>query len=145
MSEILFCSTSEVFNIPLENYPVRLQITRYTKKGLLTGFIHTPGLSPSESLLNKTNHKWKKLSFTDLEKQKTSEGETKTWWDLYKEEFEKEMQERNDFIANYNRLKQVLLEGKNIIACCYCIDYNKCHRALIAKKLEEEGFTVILK
>lgn len=142
--KILFCSTNDVFEQNLEEYSIKLQITRYTNKGLLTGFIHAPGLSPSEDLLNKTNHKWKKLIFTDFEKEKMSKGKTGTWWDLYVEIFSLEMSMDINFIMNYLRIKEHLNNGKNIIACCYCREYEKCHRSLIAKSLKEEGFEVVL-
>lgn len=143
--KILFCSTEDVFNYNLDEYPIKIQITRYTKKGLLTGFIHAPGLSPSEDLLNKTNNKWKKLIFTDFEKEKMKKGATGTWWDLYKEIFSLEMNMRYDFILNYLRLKEHLDNGNNIIACCYCKEPNKCHRSLIANALKQDGYDVILK
>ena len=143
--KILFCSKEDVFEQNLDEFQVKLQITRYTKKGLLTGFIHAPGLSPSEDLLNKTNHKWKKLIFTEFEQEKMTKGKTKTWWDLYTEQFELEMSMNPEFIFNYCRLKEHLNNGNNIIACCYCDDYMKCHRSLIAKQLKAEGYEVILK
>lgn len=143
--KILFCSTSQVFDENLEEFPIKLQITRYIKKGLLTGFIHTTGLSPSEELLNTTNYKWKKMIFTDFEKEKMKNGKTHTWWDLYIDLFSLEMSMRYDFMLNYQRLKEHLDNGTNIIACCYCEDYEKCHRSLIAKALKDEGYEVILK
>lgn len=143
---ILFCSTSDIFDMDdIDKYEVKLQITRYINKGLLTGFIQATGLAPTDILLNKTNHKWKKGQFTNEEQLYIKNGKTKTWWDLYEVEFEKEMEDRIDFKANYERLKELLDQGKNIIATCYCIDYDKCHRSLIAKKLKAEGYNVILK
>lgn len=142
--KILFCSTEDVFKQNLNEYPIKIQITRYTKKGLLTGFIQAPGLSPSEDLLNKTNNKWKKLNFTDLEKEKMRKGKTGTWWDLYCDIFILEMSMRYDFILNYKRLKEHLDNGNNIIACCYCKEPDKCHRSLIANCLKQEGYNVIM-
>lgn len=143
---ILFCSTSDVYELEnINSFDVRLQITRYIKKGLLTNFIQATGLAPSEKLLNKTNLQWKKGMFTFDEKEQMKIGETHTWWDLYKPAFLKEIETRKDFQANYKRLKQLLDEGKNIIAVCYCKEYDKCHRSIIAYNLIKEGYKVILK
>lgn len=144
-AKILFCSTSDIFEMEdIDQYDVKLQITRYTNKGLLTGFIQATGLAPSMELLNKTNHKWKKSQFTNAEREIMKTGKTRTWWDLYEIEFENEMNTRTDFQKNYNRLKELLDQGKNIIAACYCTEYEKCHRSLIAKRLKAEGYNVIL-
>ena len=140
--KILFCSFNQCFEEDLSTFDIKLQITRYTNKGLLVDFIHAPGLSPSEELLNKTNNRWKKLKFQDYELAKMKNG---TWWNLYTEEFYLEMSMRPDFIYNYERLKEHLNNGKNIICCCFCEDYDKCHRSLIAKQLIKEGYNVELK
>lgn len=142
---ILFCSTEDVFYEDLNNFPIKLQITHYTGKGLLTNFIHAPGLAPSKELLDETNNKWKKLIFTESQKEKMSKGKTGTWWDLYTELFQLEMTMRYDFILNYLRLKEHLDNGNNIICCCYCKEPDKCHRSLIAIALKKEGYNVILK
>jgi exonuclease III len=142
--KILFCSTKDVFDLDLDKYQIKLQITRYTKKGILTGFTHTPSLAPSEKLLNKTNNKWKKLVFTDEERLEMKNGKTHTWWDLYTDEFINETKTRQDYILAYNELKKNLDEGRNIIACCYCMDPDKCHRSLEAKALKDEGYNVEL-
>lgn len=142
--KILFCAFDDVFEQNLDEYQVKIQITRYTKRGVLTGFIHAPGLSPSEELLNKTNNNWKKLNFTPFEREKMKKGKTGTWWDLYVELFTLEMSMRTDFIFNYLRLKEHLDNGNNIIACCYCKEPDKCHRSLIANALKNEGYEVIL-
>ena len=142
---ILFCSTEDVFEEELDKYPVRLQITRYTKRGILTGFTHVNHLAPSESLLNQTNHKWKKLKYTEEERLLMKQGPTGTWWDLYVVRFEQEMQERLDFQAAYARLKELLDADTNIVCVCYCDNLHRCHRSLIAKRLQQEGYTVILK
>lgn len=142
--KILFCSTLDVFEQNLDEYQVKLQITRYTKKGILSGFIHAPGLSPNQDLLNTTNNKWKKLIFTDVEKQKMAKGKAGTWWDLYCEQFYLQMEMDITFILNYQRLKEHLDNGNNIIACCYCKEPDKCHRSLIANSLKNEGYNVTL-
>lgn len=143
--KILFCSTSDIFEMEnIDEYDVKLQITRYTNKGLMTGFTNAKGLSPTEELLNKTNHKWKKGIFTSEERKKMENGKTHTWWDLYVEQFQIQMKQA-ECIANYNRLKQLLDEGKNIIAVCYCREYDKCHRSIIAYNLKADGYKVILR
>lgn len=144
--KILFCSTSDVYELEdIDSYDVKLQITRYVNKGLLTNFIQATGLAPSENLLNKTNYQWKKGIFTPEERKLMDIGKTHTWWDLYKPRFIEEMNERKDFQANYNRLKQLLNEGKRIIAVCYCKEYDKCHRSILAENLKAEGYHVKLR
>ena len=133
--KILFCSIDEALEINLDEFEIKLQITRYTNKAHLSSFIHLPHLSPSKALLNKTNHSWKKCKFTEEEKEKMKNGKTHTWWDLYENEFLKEIEMRNDFKRAYERLKERMEEGKNIICVCYCSDMNRCHRKIIGEML----------
>jgi len=141
---ILFCSTEYALENNLD-MDVKLQITHYVNKGLLSGFIHVPQLAPSESLLNKTNRYWKKLKFTEEEKILMKSGKTGTWWDLYYPKFCEEMYERKDFQTAYNRLKELLMEGKSIVCVCYCKDDQYCHRKILGDKLKNEGFSVVFK
>lgn len=143
--EIVFTSFDDVENLDLDNYDIKLQIVRYTSKGLRKGFVHVPHLSPSEKLFKKTMYSWKKLKFTKEEKEQMANGKTGTWFDLYEDEFIKETKMRRDFNIGYNRLKYYLDNGKNIIAVCYCDDKNKCHRSILAKMLIDEGYKVTLK
>ena len=142
--EILFTSFDGVENLALDNYDIKLQIVRYTSKGLRKGFIHVPHLSPSEELFKKTMYSWKKLKFTKEERELMANGKTGTWFDLYEDEFTKETKMRRDFNIGYNRLKYYLDNGKNIVAICYCGDKNKCHRSILAKMLMDEGYKVTL-
>ena len=114
-------------------------------KGLLKDFIHVPQLAPSNELFNKTMYKWKKLKFTKKEREIIKSGKTGTWLDLYVPEFNSEMNTREDFIKCYNKIKEHLNNGKNIIAVCYCEDKDKCHRKIISDRLKSEGFNSICK
>lgn len=142
--KILFTSYDSIPNLDLTDYEIKLQIVRFTSKGIREGFAHIPHLSPSENLFKKTMYKWKKLKFTQEEKDKMFNGKTGTWFDLYEEEFIKETKSRADFKIGYERLKYYLDNGTNIVAICYCEDKNKCHRSIIAKMLIDEGYNVIL-
>ena len=142
---ILFTSFTSVDDLDLSNYQVKLQIVRYTSKGLKTDFVHVPHLSPSESLFKKTMYSWKKLKFTKEEREKMRSGKTGTWFDLYEEEFINETNKRQDFKLAYKRIKEHLDKGNNIIAICYCKDKNKCHRSILANMLIAEGYNVVLK
>lgn len=142
---ILFTSYNSVDDLDLSDYSVKLQIVRYTTKGIRAGFTHVPHLSPSEELFKKTMYGWKKLKFSQLEREKMYNGKTGTWYDLYEEDFIKETKTRVDFKIGYNRLKYYLDNGQNIVAICYCEDKNRCHRSIIAKMLIDEGYNVILK
>lgn len=125
-------------------YELKLHITRDINQGIRRGFIHSPQLSPTTKLRNVAIYKWKKLNFTPKELEIMKNGETGTWFDLYTIEFKKEMQNRNDFIKAYNRLKFHLDNGVDILAVCYCRDPYKCHRSLIHNKLLEDGYKSIL-
>lgn len=140
--QIVFMSFEDALNLNEidDNFDIKLHITRHKNKGLLKDFIHVPQLAPSNELFNKTMYKWKKLKFTNKEKEIIKSGETGTWLDLYIPEFNNEMENREDFIKCYNRLKEHLSNGKNIVAVCYCSDKDKCHRKLISNKLESEGY-----
>lgn len=142
---ILFTSYEEIDNEDLSNYEIKLQIIRSINKGLKKDFQHKPALSPSLALLNKTMYKWKKLIFNNEERQLLRIGKTKTWFDLYEIAFLKEKRVDTEFINALNQVKKDLDLGKNIVAICYCEDFDKCHRKLIAKMLSNEGYTVILK
>lgn len=64
---------------------------------------------------------------------------------LYVRDFTYEMNNSKPFIRAYNRLKEHLDAGKDIILICYCEDCRRCHRRLIADKLKEDGYDVILR
>lgn len=142
IGKIYFTSFEDARNILKQNddFDIKLHITRHKNKGLLKDFIHVPQLAPSNELFNKTMYKWKKLKFTDKEREIIKSGETGTWLDLYVPEFNNEMDTREDFIKCYNRIKEHLNNGKNIIAVCYCEDKDKCHRKIISDRLKSEGF-----
>ena len=138
--KIVFTCFDEINKELLDKYDIKLHITRYINKGIYRDCIHVPQLAPSESLFSVTMKRWKKLNFTKDELDIIKNGETGTWFDLYKEAFIKEMNTRIDFKKNYNRLKEHLDNGKNIIAICYCSDYKRCHRYLIHQALLEDGY-----
>lgn len=127
-----------------QNYEIKLHITRDINQGMRRGFVHVPHLSPSTSLRNKAIYKWKKLIFTKEEQELLKNGETGTWFDLYKPKFKSEMNTSNDFKKAYNRIKFHLDNGTNILAVCYCRDPYKCHRYIIHEDLINEGYTSIL-
>lgn len=139
---ILFASFDDVEEIDLTEYQVKLQIVRFRTKGLRAGFTHVPELAPSEQLFKKAMYKWKKLIFTKREKEIMSNGETGTWFDIYKIEFLNEMKERNDLKRCYKRLKEVLDSGQNIICICYCDNAKRCHRYIIAEELKKDGYNI---
>lgn len=132
--------TSEITS----EYELKLHITRDINQGIRRGFIHSPQLSPTTKLRNTAIYKWKKLIFTHQELDIMKNGKTGTWFDLYTIEFEKEMQNRSDFIKAYNRLKFHLDNGVNILAVCYCKDLYKCHTSLIHNRLIADGYKSIL-
>lgn len=142
--QIRFCKYSDLNQSIVEDYDLKLHITRTTKKGIYKGFIHVPQLSPSTQLRDNAIYKWKKLKFNKEELYIMKNGKTGTWFDIYEIQFQKEMDSRSDFIKAYNRLKHHLDNGVNILAVCYCDDAYKCHRSLIHNRLILEGYNSIL-
>lgn len=142
--KILFTSFYDLDETDISEYEKKLHITLYTNKGKKVDFIHVPGLAPSESLFKNAMYRWQKLRFSKEEKEKLYNGKTGTWFDLYEEVFIKETNRKNFKIA-YNRLKELLDQGVNIVAVCYCRDYRFCHRSILAKMLKDEGYEVILR
>lgn len=61
-------------------------------------------------------------------------------WNWYVKEFQLEMQTRKDMIKAINRLKEILDDEEDVYLICYEKDYTKCHRNLIARKLQQEGY-----
>lgn len=141
--KILFTSFYELDDMDLSEYEKKLHITLYINKGKRIDFTHVPGLAPSESLFRKAIYGWQKLKFTKEEKEKLYGNKTGTWFDLYEEIFIKETNRRQFKIA-YNRLKELLDIGVNIIAVCYCKNHRYCHRSILAEMLKKEGYNVIL-
>lgn len=155
--KILFTSYDDALDMNLDEFEIKLQIVRFTGKGLLRGFVQVPQLSPSERLFKQTMYKWKKLNFTKEEINFLRKGKTGTWFDLYEIAFLKEMgfyndfndldyikktNKRNDLVKAYERIKEHLDNGKNIIAICYCENFNRCHRYIIGNELIKEGYKV---
>lgn len=141
---ILFTSYNNVEELDISDYSIKLQIVRFTKKGIKHGFKHIPDLAPSEKLFQKAMYSWQKLKYTKDELEYMRHGKTGTWFDLYERDFYEEKKKDKKFKVAYDRLKYYLDRGVNIIAICYCEDFHKCHRFLIAKMLKDEGYTVIL-
>lgn len=143
---IVFCNKEQTYNyLSKEHFDKKYCITLFTKKGLLRDFEHMPSLAPSEELYKKTFYKWKKLKFSSEEQEKIASGKTHTWFDLYEERFLAEMVERNDMKESLKRLENALINNENIICYCYCEDFKKCHRSLLAKYFQDKGYEVILK
>lgn len=139
---VQLASFNDLDNYNLDKFKIKLQIVLSTKKGIKIDFIHVPHLAPSSNLYRNTMYKWKKLKFSQEEKEKMSKGKTGTWFDLYEEKFIEDSKVRNDFKRAYNRLKEHLEEGRNIILVCYCEDVYKCHRRIIGDMLVKDGYDV---
>lgn len=96
------------------------------KKFNVKGTTWFPELAPSMELYLET-----------LENRKTD----KNWFKRYKESFIVEMQ-RPMFQASLLMIKDLLDRGQTVTLICYCQDYNKCHRLLIAQYFETMGYKV---
>lgn len=125
---------------------LKLFIVRKPVNGIPKGFIHTPQLSPSLELFEKTQEKFKKNIFNKEEIEYLYSinklNEEKSWWYLYERAFKKELNERPDMVKAVSKLKKLLTENKEIYLFCYCKDVQYCHRRIVGEFLEEQGFVV---
>ena len=124
----------------------KLLIVRKPPEKIPNGFIHVPQLSPSLDLFFRTKN-WKKGNFKEhelfiLENKFPDLKDEDKWWQLYKEEFEKEMLNRLDMVKSLKRLEFLLNNKEDIYLFCYCPNPERCHRGLIGKYLEEKGYEV---
>ena len=62
-------------------------------------------------------------------------------WEWYVKEFQIEMQTRKDMIKAIDRLKEILDDEEDVYLICYEKDCTRCHRNLIAKRLQKEGYS----
>lgn len=65
------------------------------------------------------------------------------WWELYASAFKEEL-ETSDKKVGLDIVQGFINEGFNVNLICYCGDYTKCHRSLVADKLREMGIEVRL-
>lgn len=133
-------------NLNIEKNILKLLIVRRPVGKIPKGFIHVPQLSPSNNLFEKTqNWKAKKFNKEELEILKLKDVfsvDENSWWYLYEDAFMLELQNRKDMIKAVKRLKERLLKGEDIYLFCYCKDVCSCHRGLIGKYIEKDGFEV---
>lgn len=140
--EVVFTSYSKAGELDLSKFDYRLQIVRYTTKGLKAHFHHFPAFSPSERLFNKTKRHWKRLKFTAKEKEIMAKGKTGTWFDLYEIHFVQEKAQDKLFQEGLQALIQEINQGKNFLMICYCEDLDRCHRKVVADIFKEAGVPV---
>jgi hypothetical protein len=97
------------------------------------GWIYIQHLCPSETLLRTCKKIEKKGKWT-----------LEVFNRLYRPNFLNEM--RNDYYSKvyFNRIIQLLDEGKNVAFACFCTDYEKCHRGIIAEIIRARGYNVII-
>lgn len=65
------------------------------------------------------------------------------WWELYKCAFEEELKTADKRVG-LDIVQGFIEEGFNVNLVCYCGDYTKCHRSLVADKLRAKGIEVRL-
>lgn len=116
------CSTSNFENNKSRN---NFLIVR-NKKFNVKGAIWFPELSPSMELYLRT-----------LENKKTDNN----WFEGYKESFIEEMN-KPIFQANLLVIRDLLDKGQTVTLICYCQDYTKCHRFIIAEYFKLLGYEV---
>ena len=116
------CSTSNFDNNKSRN---NFLIVR-NKKFNVKGSIWFPELSPSMELYLRT-----------LENKKTDNN----WFEGYKKSFIEEMN-KPMFQANLLVIRDLLDKGQTVTLICYCQDYTKCHRFIIAEYFKLLGYEV---
>ena len=144
MLKLAYLGEAKKLNLPSNT--LRFLIVRKPVSGIPVGFIHVPQLSPSLPLFEQTQV-WKKGMFTESEKIRLTELGVSTedpfaYWTLYEESFNQEMVNRPDMVRALQRLGERLNNGEEIYAFCYCKDVCRCHRGLIGRFMEENGFQV---
>lgn len=65
------------------------------------------------------------------------------WWELYKRSFLEELTTAEKQMG-LDIVKGFVDEGFNVNLVCYCSDYTKCHRSLVADELRSRGIEVRL-
>lgn len=60
------------------------------------------------------------------------------WFSHYSKLFNNEL-ETDEKQFGINEVKSALESGMDIVLVCYCSDYNKCHRKLVADYLKKLG------
>ena len=142
IGEIVFTHYDNVDNLDTSTFNYKLQIVRYTNKGLKQDFMHFPALAPSEKLYNRTMRKWKRLKFTPEEKQKMANGKTGTWFDLYEEAYREEKKCDLAFIGAFQQILNSVKQGQSFLLICYCENHERCHRKVVADMFAEAGVPV---
>ena len=87
------------------------------------------GLAPSLELFTET-----------LRQKKINEN----WFERFSQEFRKEMKSPK-YLASRAMIQELLNEGSDVTLMCYCKDFNKCHRSLVAEDFKNLGYKVLLK
>ena len=136
---------SEDRKLNITDDSLKLLIVRKPPEVMPKGFIHGPQLSPSLELFFKTK-KWKKGVFTEEEMDFINTIpdiiELDYWWELYRSEFMKELNDRDDMKSALLRLLNLDKEGSNIYLYCFCSNTHRCHRSLVGEKLKDLGANV---
>lgn len=116
------CSLSEVKNLNLDQYDVKLFIARHAGKVMQSlsskGFVHVPELAPSAELIKRS-----------MQDRKISVHWKKTLEEGY-------ITEISSSVKYIDRIETHLLNGKNVLLCCYCKEETDCHRKLIKTIIE---------
>ena len=123
MARVTCCSLAQLKTIQ-EPGDVNLFIVRNPKQNIkdVTVFSY---LAPSSELYsfameNKNNPKW---------------------WEIYKKEFELELENRDKKIG-LQIVQDYLMQGMNVNLICYCGNAEYCHRSLVGEKLKQMGCEV---
>lgn len=116
------CSLSEVKNLNLDQYDVKLFIARHAGKVMQSlsskGFVHVPELAPSAELIKRS-----------MQDRKISVHWKKTLEEGY-------ITEISSSVKYIDRIETHLLDGKNVLLCCYCKEDSDCHRSMLKNILE---------
>lgn len=128
---LVFCSKDQAYQY--DSFDRKYAIVRSIRKGLAPEFHQRVDLAPSSALFQKTYAKWKRAIFTPEEYVKMQHGKTHTWFDLYEEQFLKEMQS-----MPLDELEQEVRNGNKVVCYCFCEDPNRCHRKILYEYFVEK-------
>jgi uncharacterized protein YeaO (DUF488 family) len=110
--------------------PSHAEIWQITRAGhAISGAIVVRNLSPSPQLFQRYLKEWKGTN-------------PQEWWPLYENVFLSELREEEK-LKSLRDIYKKLLQGKDIVLLCFCMDHRYCHRRLVGEFFEPYGVTAV--
>lgn len=65
------------------------------------------------------------------------------WFDDYKKEYLKEIDENEIAQEKIQKIEDMLDKGENVCLLCFCRTWHHCHRGILGEIFEKKGYQVI--